>query len=220
MKKFYQLTSQDEQNAELYIYGDITSYKWFEDDVVAYDLAKELIDLNGKNLKVRINSYGGEVAQGLAIYNLLKDYKGRVTTVCDGVACSAASVIFMAGTQRLMPRSSLLFIHNAWTYASGNADELRKQAEELEKITQPSVEIYKSVSSLDESEIKKMMDEETWITADEAMSYGFATQVVEDNPQQSMKDDMISRLVHQNKKLEKQLNEKANEPTQKKGWFF
>lgn len=220
MKKFYQLTSQDEHNAELYIYGDITSYKWFEDDVVAYDLANELIDLNGKNLKVRINSYGGEVAQGLAIYNLLKDYKGQVTTVCDGVACSAASVIFMAGTQRLMPRSSLLFIHNAWTYASGNADELRKQAEELEKITQPSVEIYKSVSSLDESEIKKMMDEETWITADEAMSYGFATQVVEDNPQQSMKDDMISRLVHQNKKLEKQLNEKANEPTQKKGWFF
>lgn len=220
MKKFYQLTSQDEHNAELYIYGDITSYKWFEDDVVDYDLAKELIDLNGKNLKVRINSYGGEVAQGLAIYNLLKDYKGQVTTVCDGVACSAASVIFMAGAQRLMPRSSLLFIHNAWTYASGNADELRKQAEELEKITQPSVEIYKSVSSLDESEIKKMMDEETWITADEAMSYGFATQVVEDNPQQSMKDDMISRLVHQNKKLEKQLNEKANEPTQKKGWFF
>ena len=126
----------------------------------------------------------------------------------------------MAGTQRLMPRSSLLFIHNAWTYASGNAEKLRKRAEELEKITQPSVEIYKSVSSLDESEIKKMMDEETWITADEAMSYGFATQVVEDNPQQSMKDDMISRLVHQNKKLEKQLNEKANEPTQKKGWFF
>ena len=74
MKKFYQLTSQDKQNAELYIYGDITSYKWFEDDVVAYDLAKELIDLNGKNLKVRINSYGGEVAQGLAIYNLLKDF--------------------------------------------------------------------------------------------------------------------------------------------------
>lgn len=220
MKKFYQLTSQDEQNAELYIYGDITSYKRFEDDVVAYDLAKELIDLNGKNLKVRINSYGGEVAQGLAIYNLLKDYKGQVTTVCDGVACSAASVIFMAGTQRLMPRSSLLFIHNAWTYASGNAEELRKQAEELEKITQPSVEIYKSSSNLSEETIKIMMNEETWITADEALEYGFATQIVEDNPQQSMKDDIVSKLVHQNKKLEKQLNEKANEPAPKKGWFF
>ena len=186
MKKFYQLTSQDEQ----------------------------------KNLKVRINSYGGEVAQGLAIYNLLKDYKGQVTTVCDGVACSAASVIFMAGTQRLMPRSSLLFIHNAWTYASGNAEELRKQAEELEKITQPSVEIYKSSSNLSEETIKIMMNEETWITADEALEYGFATQIVEDNPQQSMKDDIVSKLVHQNKKLEKQLNEKANEPAPKKGWFF
>lgn len=220
MKKFYQLTSQDESNAELYIYGDITSYKWYEDDVVAYDLAKELLDLNNKNLKVRINSYGGEVAQGLAIYNLLKDYKGNVTTVCDGVACSAASVIFMAGTQRLMPRSSLLFIHNAWTYASGNANDLRKQADELEKITQPSIEIYKSTSSLDEETIKKMMDNETWITADEALEYGFASQIVEDSPQQSLKDDIVSKLVHQNKKLEKQLNEKANEPTPKKGWFF
>lgn len=220
MKKFYQLTSQDEQNAELYIYGDITSYKWYEDDVSAYDLSKDLQSLGGKALKVRINSYGGEVSQGLAIYNLLKDYAGEVTTVCDGFACSAASVIFMAGKNRLMPKSSLLMIHNAWSFAIGDANGLRKAADDLEKITEPSVQIYLANSNLEEETIRTMMDEETWITADEAMSYGFATQVVEDNPQQSMKDDMISRLVHQNKKLEKQLNEKANEPTQKKGWFF
>ena len=225
MKKFYQLTSQDEQNAELYIYGDITSYKWFEDDVVAYDLAKELIDLNGKNLKVRINSYGGEVAQGLAIYNLLKDYKGQVTTVCDGVACSAASVIFMAGTQRLMPKSSLLMIHNAWSYANGDANELRKAADDLEKITEPSVQIYLANSNLDENTIRSMMDDETWITADEAFEYGMATSVVVDNPQMSLKDDMVSKLVHRNKQLEKEMlkiKEQKNpkEPEQKKGWFF
>lgn len=227
MKKFYQLTSQDEQNAELYIYGDITSYKWFEDDVVAYDLAKELIDLNGKNLKVRINSYGGEVAQGLAIYNLLKDYKGQVTTVCDGVACSAASVIFMAGTQRLMPKSSLLMIHNAWSYASGDANDLRKAADDLEKITEPSVQIYLANSNLEEETIRTMMDEETWITAVEALDYGMATAVVEDSPQMSLKDDMLSKLVHKNKQLEKEMREfkpkepeAPKEPEQKKGWFF
>lgn len=219
MEKFYQLTNQDEFNAELYIYGDITSYKWYDDDVCAYDLAKELMELGNKNLKVRINSYGGEVAQGLAIYNLLKDYKGTVTTVCDGFACSAASVVFMAGTNRAMPKSSLLMIHNAWSWASGNANELRKIAEDLEKITQPSIEIYKSVSNLDEETIKQMMDDETWITAEEALEYGFATIIVEDNPKQSLRDDIVSKLVHQNKKLEKQLNQKEN-PTPKKGWFF
>lgn len=221
MNKFYQLTNQDDFNAELYIYGDITSYKWYDDEVCAYDLAKELMELGNKNLKVRINSYGGEVAQGLAIYNLLKDYKGTVTTVCDGFACSAASVVFMAGTNRAMPKSSLLMIHNAWSLASGNANELKKIAEDLEKITQPSIEIYKTVSNLDEETIKRMMDEETWITAEEALEYGFATVIVEDNPKQSLKDDILSKLVHSNKELTRQVKILKEEKKQsKKGWFF
>lgn len=218
---FYQLTNINEDSAELYIYGDITSYKWYEDDVCVYDMANELSGLNGKSLKVRINSYGGEVAQGLAIYNLLKSYSGEVTTLCDGFACSAASVIFMAGKNRVMPRSSLLMIHNAWTYASGDANDLRKAADEIEKITQPSIEIYKSNSSLSEEEIKKMMDDETWITADEALSYGFATEISEESVQQSVRDDMMSRIVLKNKKLEKQLKEleQTREPVNE-GWFF
>ena len=213
---FYQLTNVNEDSAELFIYGDITSYKWYEDDVCAYDLAKELNDLEGKNLTVRINSYGGEVAQGLAIYNLLKSYSGEVTTLCDGFACSAASVIFMAGTKRLMPKSSLLMIHNAWTYASGDANELRKVAEKIEKITQPSIEVYKSVSNLDEETIKQMMDDETWITAEEALTYGFATEISEQSAKQSLRDEMFARIVLKNKQLEKQINQ----PAQKKGWFF
>ena len=217
---FYQLTNVNEDSAELFIYGDITSYAWYEGDVCAYDMAKELESLGGKSLKVRINSYGGEVAQGLAIYNLLKTYEGEVTTLCDGFACSAASVIFMAGAQRIMPRSSLLMIHNAWTYASGNAEDLRKAADDLEKITKPSIEIYKSVSSLDEKEIKKMMDEETWITADEALSYGFATAISEDSPKQSVRDEMFARIVLKNKKLEKELKQKDEIKPVKTGWFF
>lgn len=218
---FYQFTNNvDDDSAELYIYGDITSLKWYEDEVCAYDLSKELIALGGKNLKVRINSYGGEVAQGLAIYNLLKDYPGQVTTLCDGFACSAASVIFMAGAIRKMPRSSLLMIHNAWTWASGDANDLRKAAEDIEKITQPSIAIYKSVSKLSEDEIKKMMDEETWITADEALEYGFATSIVDDEIKQSLHDGILAKLVLKNKELEKQLNKQSQKEPPKKGWFF
>lgn len=227
-ERFYQLTNVSEDSATLYIYGDITSIKLFENDVCVYDLAKEIGDLNGKALTVRINSYGGEVAEGLAIYNLLKSYEGEVTTICDGFACSAASVVFMAGTKRIMPRSSLLMIHNAWTWASGDADDLRKAAEDLEKITEPSVQIYLANSNLEEETIRTMMDEETWITADEAYEYGMATAVVEDSPQMSLKDDMLSKLVHRNKQLEKEMlkikeqqePEVPNEPEQKKGWFF
>lgn len=227
-ERFYQLTNVSEDSATLYIYGDITSIKLFENDVCVYDLAKEIGDLNGKALTVRINSYGGEVAEGLAIYNLLKSYEGEVTTICDGFACSAASVVFMAGTKRIMPRSSLLMIHNAWTWASGDADDLRKAAEDLEKITEPSVQIYLANSNLEEETIRTMMDKETWITADEAYEYGMATAVVEDSPQMSLKDDMLSKLVHRNKQLEKEMlkikeqqePEVPNEPEQKKGWFF
>lgn len=219
-ERFYQLTNVSEDSATLYIYGDITSIKWFENDVCVYDLAKEIGDLNGKALTVRINSYGGEVAEGLAIYNLLKSYEGEVTTICDGFACSAASVVFMAGTKRIMPRSSLLMIHNAWTWASGDADDLRKAAEDLEKITQPSVEIYTSVSNLDADEIKAMMDAETWFDADEALGYGFATEISEEAEMQSVKDGILAKTVFKNKQLEKRIKELEKAEPVKTGWFF
>lgn len=219
-ERFYQLTNVSEDSATLYIYGDITSIKCFENDVCVYDLAKEIGDLNGKALTVRINSYGGEVAEGLAIYNLLKSYEGEVTTICDGFACSAASVVFMAGTKRIMPRSSLLMIHNAWTWASGDADDLRKAAEDLEKITQPSIEIYTSVSNLDADEIKAMMDAETWIDADEALDFGFATEISEEAAMQSLKDGIIAKTVFKNKQLEKRIKELEKAEPVKTGWFF
>lgn len=219
-ERFYQLTNVSEDSATLYIYGDITSIKWFENDVCVYDLAKEIGDLNGKALTVRINSYGGEVAEGLAIYNLLKSYEGEVTTICDGFACSAASVVFMAGAKRIMPRSSLLMIHNAWTWASGDAGALRKAADDIEKITQPSVEIYTSVSNLDADEIKAMMDAETWIDADEALDYGFATEISEEAAKQSVKDGILAKTVFKNKQLEKRIKELEKAEPVKTGWFF
>lgn len=174
-KKYYSLETNDNNTAELYIFGDITSWPWLESDVSANGLVKELQKLDAKEINVHINSYGGEVAEGLAIYNTLKNSSMKVTTICDGFACSAASVIFMAGDERIINEASLLMIHNAWSCACGNSAELRKAAEDLDKITQASVNAYMNHVNITEDEVKDLMDKETWITAEEAVSYGFAT---------------------------------------------
>ena len=179
MNRKYFALEKTKQSATITIYGDICSWAWEEyGDMSAQILSKQLEALGDVNeINVYINSYGGEVAEGLAIYNALRRHKAKIRTFCDGFACSIASVIFMAGDERIMNEASLLMIHNAWTWASGNAAELRKQAEDLDKITQASVEAYKAHSSLKEEEIKALMDAETWILPSEALEYGFATNV-------------------------------------------
>ena len=143
-KYFSLVKSEDTKEAEIYIFGDITSWDWEElGEISAHTLSKQLEELTDiDTINVHISSYGGEVKEGLAIYNALKNHKAKIKTYCDGFACSIASVIFMAGDERIMSKSSLLMIHNAWIYATGNANELRKQADDLEKITQASINAY------------------------------------------------------------------------------
>ena len=179
MKHKYFSLEKVNQTATINIYGDICSWAWEEyGEMSSNILSKQLEALGDVNeIHVYINSYGGEVAEGLAIYNALRRHKAKITTYCDGFACSIASVIFMAGDERVMNEASLLMIHNAWTWASGNASELRKLAEDMDKITQASVEAYKAHSNLSEEEIKAKMDAETWILPSEALEWGFATTV-------------------------------------------
>ena len=185
MKKRYYSLVEDATNdvADLYIFGDITSWgQWGKDDPdrSAYNIVNELREIMASNINVHINSYGGDVFEGLAIYNTLRGSGKHITTICDGCACSAASVVFMAGTERIMSRASLLMIHNAWTIAIGNSDELHKQADDLETITQASVEVYKQAASISEEEIKELMDNETWILPEQAKEWGFATSIDEE----------------------------------------
>lgn len=194
MKKNYFSMVQNGDVATINIYGDITSWAWEElGEVSAYNLSKQLDELqNVSQIEVYINSYGGEVAEGLAIYNALKrkGKQARVRTYCDGFACSIASVIFMAGTERIMSNASLLMIHNAWTYGMGNADELRKLADDMDIITSASVEAYKERSTLSEKKIKELMSAESWITPKDAVKWGFATGIEEEkaeNVSQSVK---------------------------------
>lgn len=185
--------------AELDIYGDITSWPWLESDVSAYNLSQQLAQLDDvTEIHVNINSYGGEVAEGLAIYNALMRHPAHVTTRCDGFACSIASVIFMAGEERVMNQASLLMIHNAWTYASGDANELRKQADDLDTITGASKAAYMGRVSITEDELAAMMDEETFITPGDAVSMGFATAIEGEEPEnvsQSARRAVFMRLT-------------------------
>lgn len=202
MKKQYFSLVQNGTTATLNIYGDITSWPLVESDVSSYILSKQLDEMQGvTQLDVYINSYGGEVAEGLAIYNALKrkGQTAKVTTYCDGFACSIASVIFMAGTERKMSNASLLMIHNAWTYAEGNAEELRKMADDLDVITSASVEAYKSVATISEKKIRELMNSESWIAPKDAKKYGFATEIIEEkaeNPSQNVKESLISIIMN------------------------
>jgi ATP-dependent Clp protease protease subunit len=179
LKPIYQLKTK-EDNAELYIYGDIASdsYKWSESDISANDIVNQLQSVHASKIDVYINSYGGEVAQGLAIYNALKRHKAKVTTYVDGFACSIASVIAMAGDVRKMYDNSLLMIHNAWTTACGNVEELLKQAEDLKTINDATKKAYLEVVNIDEAELTALLDAETWLTAEKAVEMGFATEIV------------------------------------------
>lgn len=195
MNRKYFALEKNKQTANITIYGDITSYPWRESDVSSANLSAQLETLNDVDeINVYINSYGGEVAEGIAIYNALRRHKAKVRTICDGFACSIASVIFMAGDERIMNEASMLMIHNAWSWAEGNAAQLRKLAEDLEKITQLSVEAYKAHSSLTEDEITALMDAESWILPSEAVDYGFATaieKVAKANPSQNAKAKLL-----------------------------
>ncbi len=128
-------------------------------------------------IEVTINSRGGEVDHGLAIYNFLKAHSAAVSVRIDGIAASAASVIALAGDEIIMPENTLMMVHNPWTFAAGNAKQLRKTANDLEKFEQSLMATYMGRTNKSEEEVRSLLDEETWLTAAEAVELGFADKV-------------------------------------------
>ena len=202
MSKYYSLQSAGSE-ADIYIFGDIlepTTKDWFgsDADVSGFSLVQDLKTLDASVVNVHINSYGGHVSEGLAIHNILKNHKAKVRTYCDGFACSAASVVFMAGDERIMNSASLLLIHNAWNIAQGDAEELRKQADDLDTITQASINAYMAGININEERLKELMDAESWILPADALEMGFATGIINDTSNgkatQSAKTALFSLL--------------------------
>jgi len=193
---FYAISQNDEKSeADVYIFGDITSWPMIENDVSAYRLTNRLAEIpQNVKITVHINSYGGEVAEGLAIYNALKTRD--VTTICDGFAASAASVIFCAGKERIMNAASLLFVHNALVYgASGNAADLEKQAADLRVMTGAIKAAYREAGvTLGDKALDALLDAETWITPVDAVNMGFATSVMDSQEDTTAQNSVLASI--------------------------
>lgn len=176
--KFWNLKKNDEQEqrAELYIYGDIEATSFWGDEITPDTLVRELAECSGP-LDVYINSGGGDVFAGQTIYNILKRYDDEIIAHIDGLAASIASVIAMAGDKIIMPENAMMMIHNAWTIAAGNASDMRRTADELERVDGVIRDVYVARSGQKSEDIAAMMDAETWFTAAEALAAGLVDEV-------------------------------------------
>ena len=143
------------------------------------DLENELKSANGEDVHVKIQSGGGSVFEGLAMYNTLKNYEGKVTTEIVGISASIASIIFLAGSKRIVNEVGFLMIHEAWTMTAGGASELREDAELLDQINSQILDIYQSVTGLDREDLKSKMSKDTYIGPSELLEMGFVTEIKE-----------------------------------------
>lgn len=176
MKKILEVKAKSNGVAEMWIYGDISRY-----DISAKMVGQELRKLDAKttDLEVRIFSGGGDVFEGIAIYNLLKQSDKKIKMYVDGLAASIASVIMLAGDEIVMGEGTQVMIHKPWTMAIGNSNDLIEIIDQLDRVENEMVKIYQKTTGLSESQILKMMSEETWFNSDEALEYGFADSLIE-----------------------------------------
>lgn len=184
-KKFWEIkaSGNDADTGEIYIYGDIVSYKWDDADVTAADFAKDLNALGDiKTLNIYINSYGGSVFQGQAVYSILKRHSAEKNVYVDGIAASIASLIAMAGDNIYMPENAMMMIHNPWGFAMGNAQEMRQMADSLDKIRKAMIPAYlnKTGEKLTEDKLVELLDAESWLTAQECYDYGLCDKLLEE----------------------------------------
>ncbi|MDK1103828.1 MAG: Clp protease ClpP [Actinomycetota bacterium] len=168
----------DGGHAEILIYGDIGK-DWFGEGIAAEDLVKELATLDVATLDVRINSVGGQVFEGLAIFNALDRHPAKVTTHIDGMAASIASIVALAGETVWIAENAFMMIHNAHGFQIGDANAMRKMADILEKLDGSLAETYVAKTGKSSKVIRAMMDEETWFNAEEALEAGMVDEVVE-----------------------------------------
>lgn len=211
LQKFFQMKASDDgKSADVFIYGDITKWAWEEYGEVSSVTFKNELDKLGdvETIHLYINSDGGSVFEGITIYNMLKRHSARIIVHIDALAASIASVIAMAGDEIRMPSNSMLMVHNAWSYAVGNAEKLRKTADDLDRINQSAIIAYqdKAGDKLDNATLKELLDNETWLSAEKAFEHGLCDVVEEAN-------EMVASVSEEAKKrysnIPKQLLQKS-----------
>ena len=221
MKKYFSI-QQLERAADIYIFGDIVPFEFFSSDVSAYGIVKQIKDLDVDEIRVHIDSYGGSVSEGWAIYNALRQHPAKVTTYGDGFVASAALYPFLAGDNRIASNLSAYYLHRVSISADGYSDDLRKAADEADQMTEIGISAFVERTGMDENDARKLMEAETWLSPDQAMEYGIATAIADDNVMlvvQDAKKSIMQRVLnkpaeknhkddHQKEPVEKTLREK------------
>lgn len=189
MTKFW---NKAETTNDIYIYGDIVNYEWFDSDVTAKSFTEDLNSFNGEPVRVHINSGGGDVFAGLAISNAIKNYKGGVTVMIDGLAASAASLIAVGGKKVCMASNALMMIHEAKVGVMGYyaINDLSKLQNELAAIKGAIIATYQNRAK--DADIAAMVEAETWFSAKEALEAGLIDEITGEVPLQV--DDAQQKL--------------------------
>ena len=233
MKQMWELKQKTQGTLDLYIYGDVEAdwYDWWREEVVRSETSANTFrdELAAhpevSQINIYINSQGGSVIEGTAIYNQLKRHPAHKTVYVDGFACSIASVIAMAGDEVVMPRNTMMMLHNMWMVVQGNAAELRKAADDLDKMNEAGREAYlqKAGDKLTPEMIAQMEDDETWLTAQECMEYGLADRYAEQDADLSNASEVLKKAnldleqrIRVQKSLAAQLRSLTNPPQEKK----
>lgn len=202
MKRMWEIKQSTAGNLNLYIYGDVEgdTYDWWgdviESETSANHFRQELEKYpNATEIHVYINSYGGSVFEGTAIYNQLKRHPAKKVVHIDGFACSIASVIAMAGDEIIMPANAMMMIHNMWMGVYGNAAELRKAADDLDTINAAGRQAYlmRAGDKLAEENLVAMMDAETWLTAQQCIAYGLADRYADEDADMSAAKEVLQK---------------------------
>ena len=181
-KRFYNMVKQPNNSLDIDIYGDIGG--WCCENTIE-SLSEQIKNMDEINeINVYINSYGGELAEGLAIYNALKQHKATVNTYIMGFACSSASLIFMSGDNRYISKSSMLMIHNAISSCYGNSADMRAMADTLDKMNKAICNVYLDNVNISDEDIHNLLDKESFLGYEDAIEYGFATELFNDTKEE------------------------------------
>lgn len=201
LKNMMEFKRQTDEAVDLYIYGDIVSEsicKWYDEDTYPLEVRDMIKAADGRAINVHINSGGGSVFAGIAIYNMLKNYEGEVTTYIDGLAASIASVIAMAADRIVMRTGSSLMVHKPSAVLIGayNADDLAKYADTLDEIQRCIMQVYMEKMRPEASveEIEELVNNETWMTSEEATKY-FAIEEDRLDAVASINSDFMERYL-------------------------
>lgn len=169
--KWFDIKNATDESADVYIY-DVVGDSWIGTDAGSF--VKQLNALSSKKINLRINSPGGSVFDGMAIYNALARHPAEVTTYIDGIAASIASVIALAGKKIVIAENAMMMIHDPSAFAMGRAEELRKTADVLDQIKETIINTYATRTGMEREKIAQMMADETWFTAEEAIAHKLA----------------------------------------------